>query len=108
LRLVARCRAHVRWVSRVRRAAEAGTLWVDALGPGTLDVRGPLVLRRLLLLAHASRFLPRRDSWSWVGACSSVGTASRAAFSAARAAATRLTPRGVFWTCSCSVRIESS
>src|SRR5699024_1384308 len=61
LRPVAPGEALGRGVARVRRAAEAGTLGVDALGPGTLDVRGPLVLRRLLLLAHASRFLPRRD-----------------------------------------------
>src|SRR5690606_11454896 len=91
---------------------QAGTLGVDPFGCVRGDVLGRAVLRRavlrLVLLGHASRFLPSRDSWSWVGACSSVGTARSAAASAARAAATRLTPSGVFWICSCRVMIELS
>ena len=54
-------------------------------------------------VAHARRFFPvgaaRWARWSWVGAISEVGTAVIAASSAARAAATRLTPSLLPWIC---------
>src|SRR6185312_12575912 len=55
------------------------------------------VLRKVLVLAH-----PRSSPF-----ISIVGIALSAASSAARAAATRSTPSGIFWISSCSLMIAS-
>src|SRR5690606_6182409 len=87
-------------VALVGGATEAGALGVHAVGLGCGNGR--------VVVGHASRFLPSSASWSCVVGCSSVGVAPSAAFSAARAAATRLTPKGGLWICSCRVMIALS
>src|SRR5699024_8492241 len=70
-----------------------GGLGTDLPGTRLRRVRGRLPL--VVAFTHAS------SPFIWC-----VGVACRAASSAARAAASRFTPSGSFFTCSCSAMIE--